>query len=234
VSPPSRDIPRKHVPEIRVLRHPVEKRLVKPGVLAFAEVARIWVGQKLDEASRVTETVGLAEPRIDIALPQDREQGVVLRQSPRQLNGVADEVRPRRAAAAGLWLIWVAQRHCAVVLERELSIPTRHPVRRRRPEADGAEGRRRFAQELLLRLELGSRREQRAIVPDAMHADLEASSGQLGGCPGRPRGEMDGIPKTLIEAMALGIPVLTTSLSGIPELVIDGCDGCGRQPGGSR
>ena len=36
---------------------------------------------------------------------------------------------------------------------------------------------------------------------------------------------MDGIPNTLIEAMALGIPVVTTSVSGIPELVIDGVTG---------
>jgi glycosyltransferase involved in cell wall biosynthesis len=40
-----------------------------------------------------------------------------------------------------------------------------------------------------------------------------------------PDGDMDGIPNTLIEAMALGIPVVTTSLSGIPELVIDGVTG---------
>jgi Acetyltransferase (GNAT) domain len=179
VSPPSRHIPRKRVPEIRVLRHPVEKRLVKPGVRAFAEVAGIWVRQLLDEAARVTETVDLVEPELDIALPQEREQGVVLRQRPWQLDHVADEERPRRAAAAGLWFIRVAQRHRAVVLERELTKPIRHPVRRRRPEPDGAEGRRRFAKEFLLRLELGPRREKRAIVPDAVHADLEASSSQL-------------------------------------------------------
>ena len=40
-----------------------------------------------------------------------------------------------------------------------------------------------------------------------------------------PNGDMDGIPNTLIEAMALGIPVVTTSVSGIPELVIDGVTG---------
>jgi colanic acid/amylovoran biosynthesis glycosyltransferase len=46
-----------------------------------------------------------------------------------------------------------------------------------------------------------------------------------------PDGDMDGIPNTLIEAMALGIPVVTTSLSGIPELVIDGETGVVVRPG---
>jgi glycosyltransferase involved in cell wall biosynthesis len=44
-------------------------------------------------------------------------------------------------------------------------------------------------------------------------------------------GDMDGIPNTLIEAMALGVPVVTTSLSGIPELVTDGVTGVVVAPG---
>lgn len=46
-----------------------------------------------------------------------------------------------------------------------------------------------------------------------------------------PDGDMEGIPNSLIEAMALGIPVVTTSLSGIPELVIDGETGVVVRPG---
>jgi colanic acid/amylovoran biosynthesis glycosyltransferase len=46
-----------------------------------------------------------------------------------------------------------------------------------------------------------------------------------------PDGDMDGIPNTLIEAMALGVPVVTTSLSGIPELVMDGVTGLVVKPG---
>jgi colanic acid/amylovoran biosynthesis glycosyltransferase len=46
-----------------------------------------------------------------------------------------------------------------------------------------------------------------------------------------PDGDMDGIPNTLIEAMALGIPVVTTSVSGIPELVTDGVTGVVVRPG---
>jgi colanic acid/amylovoran biosynthesis glycosyltransferase len=49
-----------------------------------------------------------------------------------------------------------------------------------------------------------------------------------------PDGDMDGIPNSLIEAMALGIPVVTTSLSGIPELVIDGESGVIVRPGDAK
>jgi glycosyltransferase involved in cell wall biosynthesis len=34
-----------------------------------------------------------------------------------------------------------------------------------------------------------------------------------------PDGDMDGVPLVLMEAMATGRPVLTTPISGIPELV---------------
>jgi glycosyltransferase involved in cell wall biosynthesis len=35
-------------------------------------------------------------------------------------------------------------------------------------------------------------------------------------------GDIDGIPTVLMEAMATEIPVISTAVSGIPELVIDG------------
>jgi glycosyltransferase involved in cell wall biosynthesis len=46
-------------------------------------------------------------------------------------------------------------------------------------------------------------------------------------CPSvrAPDGDMDGIPTVLMEAMAAGLPVLTTGLSGIPDLVEDGITG---------
>jgi glycosyltransferase involved in cell wall biosynthesis len=37
--------------------------------------------------------------------------------------------------------------------------------------------------------------------------------------------DRDGIPNVLVEAMACGTPVVTTGISGIPELVCDGVDG---------
>jgi glycosyltransferase involved in cell wall biosynthesis len=39
------------------------------------------------------------------------------------------------------------------------------------------------------------------------------------------RGEMDGIPVSLIEAMGIGVPVVSTHVSGIPELIEDGRSG---------
>lgn len=38
-------------------------------------------------------------------------------------------------------------------------------------------------------------------------------------------GDMDGIPVVLMEAMLSGVPVVSTKISGIPELVIDGVTG---------
>jgi glycosyltransferase involved in cell wall biosynthesis len=41
-------------------------------------------------------------------------------------------------------------------------------------------------------------------------------------CVVEPTGAADGIPVALMEAMALGVPVISTDISGIPELVKDG------------
>ncbi len=38
-------------------------------------------------------------------------------------------------------------------------------------------------------------------------------------------GDRDGIPNVLVEAMAVGLPVVSTAVSGIPELVRDGQTG---------
>jgi colanic acid/amylovoran biosynthesis glycosyltransferase len=44
-------------------------------------------------------------------------------------------------------------------------------------------------------------------------------------CRRSPEGDMDGIPVSLMEAMAMELPVVTSRLSGIPELVEDGVHG---------
>jgi glycosyltransferase involved in cell wall biosynthesis len=44
-------------------------------------------------------------------------------------------------------------------------------------------------------------------------------------CVRTPTGDMDGIPVSLMEAMYLGIPVISTNISGIPELIDNGKSG---------
>jgi glycosyltransferase involved in cell wall biosynthesis len=44
-------------------------------------------------------------------------------------------------------------------------------------------------------------------------------------CRALPDGARDGIPVSLMESMAMGIPVVSTRVSGIPELVQDGQNG---------
>lgn len=50
-------------------------------------------------------------------------------------------------------------------------------------------------------------------------------------CRPDSRGDMDGIPVALMEAMSQGVPVVSTRLSGIPELVVDGRTGLLARPG---
>lgn len=45
------------------------------------------------------------------------------------------------------------------------------------------------------------------------------------------KGSADGIPNVLMEAMASGLPVISTTISGIPELIEDGLNGCLVEPG---
>jgi glycosyltransferase involved in cell wall biosynthesis len=45
------------------------------------------------------------------------------------------------------------------------------------------------------------------------------------GCRVAPNGDRDGIPNVFMESMAMGVPIVATRLSGIPELIQDGHSG---------
>lgn len=50
-------------------------------------------------------------------------------------------------------------------------------------------------------------------------------------CVRSSTGDMDGIPVSIMEAMAMGVPVVSTAISGIPELITHGETGLLARPG---
>jgi glycosyltransferase involved in cell wall biosynthesis len=58
-----------------------------------------------------------------------------------------------------------------------------------------------------------------ALPEDEVRARLRRASVAALACAIAPDGDRDGIPVALVEAMACGTPVVTTRVSGIPELV---------------
>jgi len=67
------------------------------------------------------------------------------------------------------------------------------------------------------------------------HAEVAAWMRQLDmfvlACKKDRHGDMDGIPVVLMEAMSQSIPVISTRVSGIPELVVDRATGLLSEPG---
>ena len=70
-----------------------------------------------------------------------------------------------------------------------------------------------------------------AVGPDVIRAELARAEGFVLPCCTAENGDIDGVPVVLMEAMAAGVPVVTTRLSGIPELVVDGVTGYLAEPG---
>ena len=66
---------------------------------------------------------------------------------------------------------------------------------------------------------------QDQVLQEMRQADLFA-------CPSvrTSEGDMDGIPTSIVESMAAGVPVLATAIAGIPDLVADGLTGVMCEP----
>jgi colanic acid/amylovoran biosynthesis glycosyltransferase len=63
------------------------------------------------------------------------------------------------------------------------------------------------------------------IPQEQVAAEMRACHAFVMPCREEPNGDMDGIPTVFMEAMASGRPVISSALSGIPELVQDGVTG---------
>ncbi|NES22560.1 MAG: glycosyltransferase family 4 protein [Symploca sp. SIO3E6] len=64
-----------------------------------------------------------------------------------------------------------------------------------------------------------------AIAHDEVFSWLRSIDIFVLACKKDSNGDQDGIPVVLMEAMAIGIPVISTDISGIPELIQDGVSG---------
>ncbi len=67
--------------------------------------------------------------------------------------------------------------------------------------------------------------------PSSVSARLRRADIFVLACRQAENGDLDGIPISLMEAMAAGVPVISTRLSGIPELIEDGEEGRLAEPG---
>lgn len=64
-----------------------------------------------------------------------------------------------------------------------------------------------------------------AMPQSAVVAHMSEATLMVLPCVVTPDGQSDGIPNVLMESMAAGLPVISTRVSGIPELVEDGVSG---------
>lgn len=63
------------------------------------------------------------------------------------------------------------------------------------------------------------------LAHDAVREWMHGLDAFVLACKADANGDMDGIPVVLMEAMSQSVPVISTRLSGIPELVVDGATG---------
>src|SRR5712692_1823336 len=70
-----------------------------------------------------------------------------------------------------------------------------------------------------------------ALALEEVASEMRAASLLVLPCIMAADGNMDALPTVLLEAMASGVPVVSTALSGIPEIVVDGETGYLVEPG---
>ena len=70
-----------------------------------------------------------------------------------------------------------------------------------------------------------------AVAPDQMVQEYQNSTLFVLPCVEEENGNRDGIPNVLAEAMAMTLPVISSSISGIPELIENGKQGILLEPG---
>lgn len=71
------------------------------------------------------------------------------------------------------------------------------------------------------------------VSDDRLHSGYDTAQGFLLPCVIEESGDRDGIPVVLMEAMAMQTPPVSTTVSGIPELVTDGKNGLLVEPNDS-
>jgi colanic acid/amylovoran biosynthesis glycosyltransferase len=69
------------------------------------------------------------------------------------------------------------------------------------------------------------------VAPRAVGSWLRTLDLFVAACKPDRHGDVDGIPLTLVEAMAAGVPVVATRVTGIPELVLENQTGFLAEPG---
>ena len=84
---------------------------------------------------------------------------------------------------------------------------------------------------LIEELDVGDRVSLLGAVPNSEVLDWLGGLHLLAlACQRSERGDVDGVPVAMMEAMALGVPVVSTRISGIPELVQHGVSGLLTEP----
>ena len=89
---------------------------------------------------------------------------------------------------------------------------------------DGAQ--KKLVQELIDRYHLEKQVKMVGALPqEKIRSYLDSADIFILPCIVASDGDMDGVPVSLMEAMAMEIPTVSTNISGIPELIIDGESG---------